>query len=325
MWMKLGTQDKRCSNTWWATLLYVQNYVYPYQICISQSWYLAVDTQLYVLSPLFLIPLYKWGKKAVLPIVGFMLLCLACTFATFMYNEFTLFRIQDPHVDLRQRLTYYPTHTRIATWLIGLLFGYFLYTKNRGRQIPLAKKWVICGWLVAFGIMLTDLFGPYWRLRPENPNAPIIEGAFYEPLSRTSWALSIGWIVWACYNGHGGIINDFLCWGFFTGFSRLTYCMYVIHRIVQLVNAARLQTDTHWSDYDMALRWWQDFGISLMASIFATLAFEAPILGIEKAIFGRGESKPAPKKIEPTSAPVVEAVTEVPATQVAAETDPSKA
>ncbi|XP_075157399.1 nose resistant to fluoxetine protein 6 [Haematobia irritans] len=302
MWMKLGTQDKRCEESWWATLIYVQNYAFPYSICISQSWYLAVDTQLYVLSPLFLIPLWKWGKKALGPIIVFGLLCMGCTFATFMYNDFTLFRVDDDHVDLRQRLTYYPTHTRFPTWLIGVIFGYFLFTKNRGKQFPLAKKWVITGWVLALGIMLTDLWGPYWRILPENPDAPIIEGAFYEPLSRASWACAIGWIVWACYNGHGGIINDFLSWGFFTGFSRLTYCMYVIHRIVQLVTAARLQTDTHFSDYDMVLRWWHDFGLTLCASIFATLAFESPILGIEKAIFGRGHAKPAPKKIEPTTA-----------------------
>ncbi|XP_005177891.1 O-acyltransferase like protein-like [Musca domestica] len=317
MWMKLGTQDKRCEESWWATLLYVQNYAFPYSICISQSWYLAVDTQLYVLSPLFLIPLWKWGKKAVAPIAVFGVLCMGCTFATFMHNNFTLFRVDDNQVDLRQRLTYYPTHTRIPTWLMGVLFGYFLFTKNRGRQIPLKKGWVITGWVLALGVMLTDLWGPYWRILPENPDAPIIEGAFYEPLSRASWACAIGWIVWACYNGHGGIINDFLSWGFFTGFSRLTYCMYVIHRIVQWVTAGRLQTDTHFSDYDMVLRWWHDFGITLCASIFATLAFESPILGIEKAIFGRGETKPAPKKIEPTTTVAPEPV---PAETTAAET-----
>lgn len=276
MWMKLGTQDKRCEKSWWATLIYVQNYAFPYKIvsllrrwkgipsktfnyplvylffqCISQSWYLAVDTQLYVISPLFLIPLWKWGKKAVGPIAVFGVLCMGCTFATFMHNKFTLFRVDDDQVELRQRLTYYPTHTRIPTWLMGVLFGYFLFTYNRGKQIAMKKGWVIFGWVLALGVMLTDLWGPYWRILPENPDAPIIEGAFYEPLSRASWACAIGWIVWACYNGHGGIINDFLSWGFFTGFSRLTYCMYVIHRIVQLVTAARLQTDTHFSDYDM--------------------------------------------------------------------------
>ncbi|KAL9873749.1 nose resistant to fluoxetine protein 6-like [Glossina fuscipes fuscipes] len=291
MWMKLGTQDKRCEDTWWATLLYVQNYAFPNKICISQSWYLAVDTQLYVFSPIFLIPLWKWGKKSLPPMIVLVLLCIACTFTTFMFNDFTLFRVQDEHVDLRQRLTYYPTHTRIPTWLMGVIFGYFLFTKNRGRKIPLAKQWVISGWLLAFGIMLTDLWGPYWRIRPENPDSPIIEGAFYEPLSRAAWALSMAWIVWACYNGHGGLINDFLSWSFFTAFSRLTYCMYVIHRIVQLVNAARLQTDTHFSDYDAIMRWWHDFGLTLCASIFATLAFESPILGIEKAIFGSGSKK----------------------------------
>jgi len=301
MWMKIGTQDKRCADTWWATLLYVQNYAFPYQICISQSWYLAVDTQLYVLSPIFLIPLWKYGKKALIPIITFGILCLGCTFATFMVNDFTLFRVQDDQVDLRQRLTYYPTHTRFPTWLIGVIFGYFLYTKNRGRQIPLAKKWVITGWCTAFLVMLADLWGPYWRILPTTPDAPIIEGAFYEPLSRTSWALSIAWIVWACYNGHGGLINDFLSWSFFVGFSRLSYCMYVIHRIVQLVNGARIQHDTRFSDYDAILRWWHDFGIALTASIFATLAFESPILGIEKAIFGHGSPKPAPKKVEPTA------------------------
>ncbi|KAH8267080.1 hypothetical protein KR018_002139 [Drosophila ironensis] len=299
MWFKLGTQDKRCEDTWWATLLYVQNYAFPYSICISQSWYLAVDTQLYFLSPLFLIPLWKWGKKALIPIVIFLILCLGCTFATFMYNDFTLFRVQDDHVDLRQRLTYYPTHTRIPTWLIGVIFGYFLFTRNRGRQIPMSKPLVLTGWFVAFGTMLACMWGPYWRILPDTPDSPLIEGAFFEPLSRTSWALAIGWIVWACYNGHGGLVNDFLSWSFFTGFSRLTYCMYVIHRIVQLVNAARLQTDTHFSNYDAILRWWHDFGITLTASIFATLAFEAPILGIEKAIFGGGSAKPAAKKPSP--------------------------
>ncbi|XP_017055760.1 nose resistant to fluoxetine protein 6 [Drosophila ficusphila] len=295
MWFKLGTQDQRCADTWWATLIYVQNYAFPYSICISQSWYLAVDTQLYFLSPIFLIPLWKWGKKALVPIVIFLIICLGGTFATFMLNDFTLFRVQDDHVDLRQRLTYYPTHTRIPTWLIGVIFGYFLFTRNRGRQIPMGKPLVLTGWFVAFGTMLACMWGPYWRILPDTPDSPLIEGAFFEPLSRTAWALAIGWIVWACYNGHGGLVNDFLSWSFFTGFSRLCYCMYVIHRIVQLVNAARLQTDTHFSNYDAILRWWHDFGITLTASIFATLAFEAPILGIEKAIFG----KPAPKKPTP--------------------------
>lgn len=37
MWFKLGTQDTRCADTWWATLLYVQNYAFPYSIVSVES------------------------------------------------------------------------------------------------------------------------------------------------------------------------------------------------------------------------------------------------------------------------------------------------
>lgn len=51
------------------------------------------------------------------------------------------------------------------------------------------------------------------------------------------------------------------------------------------------------------MRWWHDFGLTLCASIFATLAFESPILGIEKAIFGSGSNKRAQttKKANPVA------------------------
>lgn len=76
------------------------------------------------------------------------------------------------------------------------------------------------------------------------------------------------------------------------------------------------------------LRWWHDFGITLTLSIFATLAFEAPILGIEKAMFGSGDSKPKPKKPQngETAKVVSEPVAAVPtAAPVATEVSPSPA
>jgi len=71
------------------------------------------------------------------------------------------------------------------------------------------------------------------------------------------------------------------------------------------------------------LRWWHDFGITLTLSIFATLAFESPILGIEKAIFGRGDSKPAPKK--PTPGDNAKVITEPAAEQVSDSAEAEKA
>jgi len=45
--------------------------------------------QLYIISPLLLIALYKWGKKAAAAIVLLIILLSGCLFATMMINNFS--------------------------------------------------------------------------------------------------------------------------------------------------------------------------------------------------------------------------------------------
>ncbi|PSN45560.1 hypothetical protein C0J52_05793 [Blattella germanica] len=58
----VNTQKKDCEDYWWATLLFVQNYIDVKKMCIPVAWFLAVDMQLYWLSPLFLLALHKKPK-----------------------------------------------------------------------------------------------------------------------------------------------------------------------------------------------------------------------------------------------------------------------
>lgn len=67
-----------CKKNWWSTLLYIQNYRNPNDKvfiiniaflvliilfkCVGQSWYLAVETQLHFLAPIFLFNIVKHPK-----------------------------------------------------------------------------------------------------------------------------------------------------------------------------------------------------------------------------------------------------------------------
>jgi hypothetical protein len=58
-------EDDHCEanqHTWWMYLLYLSNFIPIHQMCVGWSWYLANDMQFYLISPLFLYPLYKWPK-----------------------------------------------------------------------------------------------------------------------------------------------------------------------------------------------------------------------------------------------------------------------
>uniref|UniRef100_A0A2M4DP82 Uncharacterized protein n=1 Tax=Anopheles darlingi TaxID=43151 RepID=A0A2M4DP82_ANODA len=83
--------------------------------------------QLYLLSPLLIYPLWRYGKRFVPAIVVLALLSISCVFATFMVNEYRLNRSAPRGDGLMPRKTYHPTHARMSVWLFGVLFGYLLH------------------------------------------------------------------------------------------------------------------------------------------------------------------------------------------------------
>ncbi len=58
----------RCAANGWANLLYANNIFHVHAAherkpCLGHTWYLAADMQLFLFSPLAIIPLYRNGKR----------------------------------------------------------------------------------------------------------------------------------------------------------------------------------------------------------------------------------------------------------------------
>uniref|UniRef100_A0A158P6E4 Acyl_transf_3 domain-containing protein n=1 Tax=Angiostrongylus cantonensis TaxID=6313 RepID=A0A158P6E4_ANGCA len=47
-----------CQQHWWRNMLYINNFFNISEDCYGITWYLAVDTQLYMVAPIFLVALY---------------------------------------------------------------------------------------------------------------------------------------------------------------------------------------------------------------------------------------------------------------------------
>ncbi|KAF2900218.1 hypothetical protein ILUMI_05970 [Ignelater luminosus] len=134
-----------CRENWWPALLYVQNYV-TYDIrnvCILQTWQLSVDMQLYLLSPLILLPLDKAPKFTISAVI-FLLVCsvLSPFLTAWVYELKAVIASSTSLMDLLKYTEYYyfPTHTRASTWLIGFLMGYIMYQSRKPNARLLIKK-----------------------------------------------------------------------------------------------------------------------------------------------------------------------------------------
>ncbi|KAH8360230.1 hypothetical protein KR093_011437 [Drosophila rubida] len=281
-----------CKKTWFWSLLYIQNYATP-DTCLAHSWYLAVDMQLYLLSPIFLIALYKWGKKAAAGIFVFMLLLSACLFSTMMTNKYQFYLEKGGMSEEALRKIYHATHTHAAPWLIGLLCGYFLHL-NRHRTFKLNHILIWVGWLVSLALLFASLFSLYPATQSGAAPLTTLEQAAYYTFSRIAWPLALCWVVFACMKGYGGMADGFLSSPIWQPLSRLSYSAYIFHVYIQLVNGKRVRSLTYLSNYDMMLSFWGSFGFTVLMAYVMYIILEAPLGVLEGSLMPKAKPKPKP-------------------------------
>ncbi|XP_017001494.2 nose resistant to fluoxetine protein 6 [Drosophila takahashii] len=287
------TQKAMCERSWYWTLLFVNNYTNDK--CLGHSWYLAVDMQMFLISPLLLIALYKWGKKAAAGIFVLIVLLSGCLFATMMVNKYSMVFKQ---FSLNaQRDVYYPTHTHAMPWLIGFLFGYFLHL-NRGRKFKLHWAAVGLGWILCLAMIFTSIFALYPAAQWSGPALSTLAEAFYYTLTRVGWSMALCWVIFACMQGYGGLANSFLSSPLWQPLSRLSYSVYMWHMFFQEVNGRSMRTNSYFSDYRTMLNFWSTFGITLCFAFAMHLLIEAPFGGLDHFL---GPKRKSPPVVKPKS------------------------
>nr|CAD7413714.1 unnamed protein product [Timema poppensis] len=236
-----------CDQYWWAALLYFHNFLKPKNMVkpgtfldmrLSQTWYLSLDMQLYLLSPLILIPLWKKPKFG-LYLLGFlMVLGPSISFAIAYTHQLlpTFFEIAPPqspdptpllplryflnsHLEISnfkidiliwrledarngELFAYYTPPVRFTPWILGIFLGYVLH-KTKNHKPLLSKPVVIVGWVGNILMMLAAQYLIYPIQQPDYVYDRLV-CSFYFALFRTCWALGVAWIVFACVTGYGG-------------------------------------------------------------------------------------------------------------------------
>ncbi|GFG29906.1 hypothetical protein Cfor_09924 [Coptotermes formosanus] len=223
-----------CPNYWWRNALYI-NTLFPVQdMCMLWSWYLADDTQFYVLGCMLLILAVSYFRvTAVLTVI--FLTSSWFTTAFIAYNNRHNPSVDDP-LALFDKI-YDKPWTRLGPYLVGMTVGWILYKMD--CKIKMSKAAVVIGWTLCIGCLAALVYGLY------NTELDRLPAAIYSSLSHTAWALALSWIVIACSTGYGGYVNKILSASFLYPFSRVTYCAYLVHPIVIRIMVMRLDSPMH--------------------------------------------------------------------------------
>ncbi|XP_033218446.1 O-acyltransferase like protein-like isoform X2 [Belonocnema kinseyi] len=276
---------ENCKEKWWSFFLYINNYVKPDNVCMGHLWYLAVDMQFFLISPLILYPLVKKPK------VGFAIWSvlffwqIASPAVIIAVNKYTTAldagQTLEETLDIFRNL-YAVAYARGGSWLIGVLFGYIIATKGSDfNKITIYIGW-ICS-LVSFTFCTLGMKS----FQGKDYVYKAVWESVYGSLSRPLWAASVAWIVLVCVHGYGGPINTFLSLPIFIPFGKLSYCMYLVHVVLQGMLTFASRTPHYFTDFNTFKLFLTSFVLSAVIAFFCSLLFESPILTLEKMIFRR--------------------------------------
>ncbi|XP_029710860.1 nose resistant to fluoxetine protein 6 [Aedes albopictus] len=289
-------EQARCRESWWRNALYINNYLGTDSICMFQSWYLAADSQLFVLAPLLLYPLWRYGRRTGAVLLGTVAaVSVAIPFLVTYYGKLdpSLLIFADEVTDLQSNSyfanVYVKTHMRATAYIFGLVAGYLVHIMQQ-KNITIGK-WKLFFFWTASTVIGTVSMLSITTFYNSTGTDNYLFNASYAALHRLGWSLSNGWLVLACVTGHAGPLKKFLSSRLLVPISRLTYCAYLTNGLVELYFSASQRVPLYGGVINMTAVTLSHVILTFLTALCLCLVFESPIHGIEK-IFLR-QSRPA--------------------------------
>ncbi|XP_064459149.1 nose resistant to fluoxetine protein 6-like [Ornithodoros turicata] len=288
-WGPLYTEYKdvlfgMCEKNWWRVLLHVNNWVPFFDMCLGHLWYISVDWQIYAV--LWFIPFVMLKRKK----LGFFflfLVILGTTVLVALQTKLNHFQPTAIYIDPNINQTfeagnqiYFKPFAHAGAFCIGIATAYavLIYGAAKINRPMQAALWALAA-VIGFSVV----FGPYKWYRGADYDT--VDAVLYASTHRTAWAVSLGWVTFACATGRGGPINAFLSWQGFVPFSRLSFSAFLMQTVVILMRCLVTRERLHYSHTYMVQDYFFAFMMTYITAYLLFLVFEAPVGNLEKIIF----------------------------------------
>lgn len=244
------------------------------------SWYLANDTQFFIIGVIVLIFAIKHFKVAAVMLAG--ILITAWTTTTYIAYDNNFIPTTDEPLALFDKI-YDKPWTRIGPYMIGMIVGWVLFKTN--CKIQLKRHVNVAGWALALLLGQYIIYGFYEQ------QVNRVVGALWTSLSHSLWAVYIAWVVIACSTGNGGFINKILSSPILYPLSRTTYCAYLLHPLIIRAIFLNSIAPVQLSIITMAIYFFGTCVVSYLLAFILSLTFEAPVVSLLRLLEGQNRER----------------------------------
>ncbi|XP_055524704.1 O-acyltransferase like protein-like [Wyeomyia smithii] len=239
----IGESQDNCRRWWWANLLFINNYIQTEEPCLIQSWYLAVDMQLFIYGVTAMMLIWRWPHlkehifrsafvcALVLPTVASYVFQVTPVMTAHLKNAHHYSRKHDYQYDI-----YFPFHQNIGVYSFGMLAGFVYHHYRDSRKALLNSTMFRVIFHAALILVILSLSTVYWVLVYRNHIAPILQ-AIYSTFFKQSWGIltTLIQLALALFSVNSPIKRAF-SHPVFGVAGKLSYSIYLIHfTVIELV------------------------------------------------------------------------------------------
>ncbi|XP_030766855.1 O-acyltransferase like protein-like [Sitophilus oryzae] len=293
----VGYEFLKCRANGWTNILYINNWYDTYVMCVPVTWYLALDTQYFVMA-LFLIKFLKANEKHFSLIIGTILgLTMIASFCQNYYYDFSALILPVPEFfyGIKDLLGSFQFHYQVGSFIgnispatIGIAFGYYFYKHKYDEpdQYIFRTKfrqgiWWIMTFITAFLYLI--ITGSIILNVETEHNA--FWASVYVAVSRPLFAFIIGLGVIGFTEGIGWIALRVVQWSPTYVLGRLTFSVYLIHMSVNLVKPGMARFPTYASDSVLFITFLGDIALIYILATILALLVELPVSQLQKQVF----------------------------------------
>ncbi|KAM3957893.1 nose resistant to fluoxetine protein 6-like [Aphomia sociella] len=222
-----------CRDKWWTHLLYVNNMVKPDDKCLVQSWFMAVDMQMYVVV-IFLVLMLGKRPRATLPHLGFLYIVSVAINFTINYH-FSYIPVVQVSTPDNVRIFYAGSDSfnwmYMAPWtslpaaIAGVISAFLHYSLQQTGVKPADYKWVRLMYRATLPACLLWIATGY-LIQPATDTFLL---AWYATFDRVIFNLIINVAIFGYFNQIDSIIWKFLSWPCWQILGRMTLSVTMIH------------------------------------------------------------------------------------------------
>ncbi|XP_049824719.1 nose resistant to fluoxetine protein 6 isoform X2 [Aethina tumida] len=294
----IGNEYRVCRKNWWTNLLYLHTYVNSEEMCMMQTWYLAVDTQFFILGLVLIYYMKKYENKIPLILGSCLGLHIVFTFImNYIYDyEATIFPEPEIYYNIQlQKLGQWhsqltASYGNIPGLVVGMAYGYAYY-KYKNVKIFTSTRSVVFWWFTVLLLPLGIIIFPGLIIYDPNTPKNIFWASVYISLCRTVFTTGIGLVIFGVSQGIGWIAKMSLEWRPTYILGRIVYSSFLIHVALIKIRPALKRYPTYLEDFIIVSDLLCDIFTAFLSGLLLTLFVEMPISELQKLLVPQKRSK----------------------------------